>query len=141
MDSGDDTFMWKRIPDLDVSKEGWVGTYEDGGVVDHSTQLDKISEIDIDKTAHSRIINKYDYYHQLNIISDALLAMGSNSKDLKEMSEFIRMVRTQNNANKMAYEKSDQFDYESKERMLKDLDHAFAGGLREVVGPWSGLKD
>jgi hypothetical protein len=24
---------------------------------------------------------------------------------------------------------------------LKDLDHAFAGGLREVVGPWSGLKD
>lgn len=135
MDDPDSPHAWKTV-ELDPSCEKWLGTLEEGGLVSTDDELPKISELDVDKSCHSKIINTYDYYHQLNIISKALVEMGSQNEDLIAMTEFIATAREMNESNKTAYAESSNYDYSSKTELFAELDTMLEGGLREVVGPW-----
>ncbi len=135
MDDTDSPHAWKTV-ELDASCEKWVGTITDGSVQNSLDELPRISELDVDKSCHSKIINKYDYYHQLNIISTALLEMGSQNEDLKVMSEFIATARELNESNKTAYSESPNYVYSTKGEVFAEVDTLLEGGLREIVGPW-----
>lgn len=134
-DEPDTVHKWKTIS-LDLSKECWVGDYDSGSVKLLTDTKPLITELDINKSCGSKIINKYDTYHQLNILAKALIEMGSTNLELLEMVAFIDEAKKVNKANQEAYKHSINYDYKSKEDIMSEMDIMLQGGLREVVGPW-----
>jgi len=131
-----------KVVTFNPATHRWVGDYDTGSLKPIIESPKEIYEKSLDGTAQRKIRDKYDYYHQLNIVIDMLsllLEASSLTTEQKasfnKMKEYIDETRDLNNRYKDSYKNDPNWTYKTKEDAQDEVNDKLAGGLHEVIGP------
>tara|TARA_A100001515_G_scaffold132121_1_gene120327 strand:+ start:235 stop:702 length:468 start_codon:yes stop_codon:yes gene_type:complete len=108
-------FVTKEVS-IDPISEYWDGDYNTGTVktVDVTTRF---TETAVNSETTADIEEKYDIVAQLNILRNAIEAIGGDKlpKEFTDMCEYIKDCVEKGKLKKKTYQENDAFDYMSKE--------------------------
>ena len=131
-----------KVVTFNPATHRWIGDYDTGSLKPIIEAPKEVYEKALDGTAQRKIRDKYDYYHQLNIVIDMLsllLEASSLTTEQKasfnKMKEYIAETKELNNRYKDSYKNDPSWDYKTKEDTQSELNDKLAGGLHEVIGP------
>lgn len=135
-------FCKGKVVSFNPETHGWVGDFDTGSLKANVETARTANEETLDSKAQQQIRNKYDYYHQLNVIIDMLsLLLDASSLTAEQKASFIKMkdyiseTRGLNNRYKDSYKNDPNWVYKTKEEAQADTDQQLAGGLYEVIKP------
>ena len=135
-------FCKGKVVKFNPETHSWVGDFDTGSLKANVETARTANEQTLDSKAQHQIRNKYDYYHQLNIIIDTLsLLLDASSltaeqrSSFDKMQEYISETRALNNRYKDSYKNDPNWTYKTKEDAQADTDQQLAGGLYEVIKP------
>ena len=139
--SCDETHFKYKTVEMDLDKEVWEGSYDDGSVIPMANQTTVITETELDADCQDKVFREYRYYHQLNIVYQLLdMLIEKSALDEALLTEYRRMRKyiddtvANNERYKQAYLTQDGYEYRDKATERSVLNAQLEGGLHEVIG-------
>ena len=146
------TYMKYKVVDFNPDTEEWQGDFDNGKIVPIESQPE-ICESQLDVQAQNKIFSRYRYYHQINVLAQAIEALAGcldrvaahcdnaalkipfeAREELAEMREYIAAILANNARYKDFYTESEDYRYFDKSSEAQRLGAQLEGGLHEVFG-------
>lgn len=140
-----------KVVDMVTDKEDWYGDYDTGEVREIAAQPIQVSEGLVNAVARDKILKRYPIERQLSIQTKLLGAvldiLGKDILDdelvneFRDMEEYITQIKANNNRMKEHYAESAEYEYKDHASVEKDLNDKMEGGIHEILGRKSNLKE
>lgn len=133
-----DYYDYKKVR-MNPATQEIVGTYDNFKVVDKSSQLPELFELQFDNAAEGKIDKEYPIYRRLEIL-EALIgklaeAANINDQEYTEMVSYIAEVKRVNEIYKESIANDPRYRYITREMQQQQFDDQLEGGLHEFIGP------